>query len=241
MKTTYIEQIIYSLLFVVVMAGCAEDERLMFDEEASVYFITNDSLNYSFAFSTEDVQRDTFYLVCRITGKASDHDRRISIVADEGSDAKPGYHYEILDPVIPAGQYQDSIPVVVHRRVGLQDSLVTALLRITDSEDLLSGYNDIGTWPVARVKYPRQVFKLTITDQLTKPANWDNSWFPAFGEYSAVKIRFISNATGFTDWTGSVYPQDRNFIVQTAYYALYEYEQVNGDLMDENGNTVKFY
>src|SRR5690606_572321 len=101
--------------------------------------------------------------------------------------------------------------------------------------------NDVGPGPVYRDKYTRQEFKLTITDRLVKPANWDSSWRPAFGEYSEVKIRFISNVADFTDWTGVVYPRDKNFIVQAAYYALYEYEQANGDLIDENGDAVKFY
>lgn len=251
MKIRYINPALCCLIAVLLLLGCAKDERLLFDEQASVYFGPKvdgpslvgieDSLNYSFAFRTEDFVRDTFYVHCRITGLPVDRDRRINIVADENADAKLGYHYEILESIIPAGKYDNSVPIVLHRRPGLRDSTVTALLRIEDSEDLLAGYNDIGTGPVYRNKYPRREFKFTITDRLVKPANWDSSWLPVFGTYSEVKIRFISNATDFTDWTGVVYPQDRNFIVQTAYYALYAYEQENGDLIDENGNPVKFY
>lgn len=241
MKTSYMNRIVYGLLLVFMLIGCAEDERLMFEDETSVYFTTTDSLNYSFAFYTEDVVRDTFYLDCRITGTAIDRDRKINIISDEGSDAKADYHYEIVNPVIPAGRYEDSIAVVVHRKPGLRDSLVTAYLRIVDSEDLLAGYNDIGSGPVYRNKYTRQQFKLTITDQLIKPTNWDSSWLPVFGAYSEVKIRFISNATGYTDWGGSPLPQERNYVIQMAYKALYDYEQANGDLIDENGDPVKFY
>lgn len=254
MKTRYIYWMTCSVMALAGLIGCAKDERLMFEDETRVYFNelnsgtnlsgsgNNDSLDYSFAFATADVVRDTVYLQCRITGLAADRDRRINIIADEGSDAQLGYHYEIEGAVIPAGQYENTVSVIVHRRAGLQDSLVTALLRIVDSEDLLAGYSDVGiNWPVGRTTYTRQVFKLTITDQLVKPANWDSSWLSAFGEYSAVKIRFISSVTGFTNWTGTVYPQDKAFIIQTAYYALYEYELANGDLIDENGNPVKFY
>lgn len=250
MNTKYTNWAMYFLIAVLVLVGCAKDERLLFDDAARVYFgmridgptlVGSDSLDYSFAFRTEDVIRDTFYVHCRITGLAVDYDRRVNIVAEEKSDAQAGYHYEILQSIIPAGQYDNSVPIVVYRRPGLQDSLVTAYLRIVDSEDLLAGYNDIGPGPVYRDKYTRQQFKLTITDRLIKPANWDSSWLPVFGAYSEVKIRFISNVANFTDWTGVVYPQDRNFIIQTAYYALYEYEQANGDLIDESGNPVKFY
>lgn len=241
---------IYSLLALLSILGCKEDERLMFADEASVYFgaqssnggfYSLDSLNYSFAFEPEEVEQDTFYVYCRITGLAADHDRRINFVADERSDAKMNYHYEILNPLIPAGQYGNDIAIVLYRQPGLQDSLVTALLHIEDSEDLLAGYNDTGSQPVGRSKYTRREFKFTITDQLLKPANWDSSWLSTFGEYSQVKIRFISSVTGYTNWGGNPLPQDRNFIVQTAYQALYNYEQENGDLIDENGKPVKFY
>ncbi|MFC3199130.1 DUF4843 domain-containing protein [Parapedobacter deserti] len=241
---------IYGLLALLLILGCKEDERLMFEDEASVYFgaqLNNggfyslDSLNYSFAFEPEEVEQDTFYVYCRITGLAADHDRRINFVADEGNDAKSGYHYEILNPLIPAGQYGNDIAIVLYRQPGLRDSLVTALLRIEDSEDLRAGYDDTGAQPVGRSEYTRREFKFTITDQLLKPTNWDSSWLSSFGEYSEVKIRFISSVTGYTNWGSNPLPQDRNFIVQTAYQALYNYEQQNGDLIDENGNPVKFY
>lgn len=254
MKIAIFYKILYSVCLALMLLGCAKDERLMFEDEDRVYFTiissginysgpgANDSLNYSFAFATVEVQKDTVYLRCRISGKAADRDRKINIVTEEGSDAKLGYHYDVINPIIPAGEYESAIPIIVYRKAGMQDSVVTARLRIVDSEDLLAGYNDVATaWPVVRGKYTRQQFKLTITDRLVKPANWDNSWFSSFGEYSAVKIRFISNATGFTNWTGSVFPQDRAFLVQTAYYALYEYELANGDLLDEKGKPVKFF
>lgn len=252
MKKIFIKWVTF-LFAAATLIGCAKDERLLFEDETRVYFNVledgtnvsgpgvNDSLDYSFALLPSEVVRDTFFLKCRITGQAVNHDRRINIVAEDGSDATAGYHYELLNPIIRAGQYADSIPVVLHRRPGLQDSVVTVVFRIVDSEELLAGYNDFGTsWPVSRAKYTRQQFKLTITDRLTKPVNWDTSWLPVFGEFSAVKIRFISNVTGFTNWGGSVFPQDRTFIIQTAYYALYQYELANGDLIDENGNPVKF-
>src|SRR5699024_8750849 len=244
----------YTVLFISILLlqnSCKKDTRLLFDKEAHVYFgqkiegsslIGSDSINYSFAFSTEDITQDTIYVQCRIMGLPADRDRNINIVADENNDAVQGYHYKILSSVIPAGKYDNEIPIVVYRQQGLQDSVVSAILRIEDSEDFKAGYNDVGAvGPVYRNKYPRREFKFTITDRLTKPANWDSSWQSVFGEYSEVKIRFISNATAFTEWSVTVFPQDRNFIIKTAYYALYEYEQSNVDLIDENGKPVKFY
>src|SRR5690606_6561340 len=214
MNKKYTNWTVYWLIAVLVLVGCAKDERLLFDDATRVYFgmrvdgsnlVGSDSLNYSFVFRTEDVIRDTFYVHCRITGLAVDYDRRINIVAEEKSDAQAGYPYESLESIIPAGHYDNNAPIVVHRRPGRQDPLVTAYLRIVDSEDLLAGYNDIGPGPVYRNKYTRREFKFTITDRLIKPANWDSSWLPVFGEYSEVKIRFISNVTDFTDWTGTVF------------------------------------
>lgn len=237
---------IFSLFIVItLLTACSKDERLLFDEETQVYFNTTDfgvtdSTNYSFALLGPTVTRDTFYLNVRITGFPVDYDRKINIVTDASSTAIAGYHYQITNPIIPAGAYDNDLEVVVFRRDGLKDSLVTTMLNIEDSEDLRAGYDDLGSWPVSRVKYSRRQYKLSITDKLVKPSNWDSTWLPSFGTYSNVKIRYITEVTGFTNWTGSVYPQDKDFVVQKARYELYKYEQENGDLLDENGEPVKF-
>lgn len=240
---------IYGLLLVGLYIACSKDERLLFNEATSVYFNTGntaafnsiDSLDYSFALDPADYVRDTIYLGVRITGMASDRDRLVNITTDSTTDAKWGYHFEVLNPFVPAGKYEADIPVVVHRRPGLQDSLVTAYFRIQDSEDLLAGYDDVADqWPVFRKKYSRTRFKLTITDMLVKPANWDNLWKPDFGEYSAVKIRFLTSVTGYTNWSSNPFPQDKSFIIQSAKYGLYLYELENGWLIDENGDRVTF-
>ncbi|MEC3878237.1 DUF4843 domain-containing protein [Parapedobacter sp. 10938] len=235
----------YKLFFLAIpmlISGCSEDDRLLFDQTTSVYFNNSDSLEYTFAFEPEAVSSDTIYLDFRITGMAVDVDREIGIETDSLTTAKAGYHFDIVNPVIPAGTYEASVPVVLYRRPGLVDSVVTAYLRIVDSPDLLAGYDDAAwSWPVLRAKYSRRRFKFTVTDQLNKPAIWDSFWMSFFGDYSRVKLRFLAQATGYTNWNAGVYlPQDRNFMIQAARYALYEYEQANGPMLDENGNRVVF-
>src|SRR5699024_70903 len=80
MLAMYIRILRYTVLLSSILLlhnSCKKDTRLLFDKEAHVYFgqkiegsslIGSDSINYSFAFSTEDLTQDTLYVQCRIMG-----------------------------------------------------------------------------------------------------------------------------------------------------------------------------
>ena len=156
---------------------------------------------------------------------------------DDSSTAKEGWHFALGEKVIPAGAYAMDLPVYIYRRPGLKDSVVTAFFTIAESADFKPGYIDkfVSVDPYNKLHY-----KISIDDQLLKPANWDTRWINYFGAYSRAKHLFINQIYGGATWTSVVFPQDINFLVQSMKFALYNYEQANGPLIDENNERVVF-
>lgn len=225
----HIKASFWLLAAVLLLASCAKNKELLFDQSAAIYVeSTPDSTEYSFATSPTTVTVDSVMMRFRVIGTASSKDREIKLVPRAISTAKAGYHYKIGKAVVKANEFSALVPVYVYRKAGLKDSTVLAIFDIQDNADF-------------KVGYPKQLrFKLTISDILTKPAIWDNSWAPYFGAYSQVKFRFLLTVTGRTNWTSSPFPADSRFLSQRARNALLEYNQQYGPLIDENGQEVFF-
>jgi hypothetical protein len=228
----------------ILFFSCTKDKRLMYEDDPRVFFYKNtigsqadpDSINYNFSFRAATVQIDTVYLWLRIMGSAQNKDREVSIIAKENSTAKRGYNYEFGPLVIPANQYEARIPVYVYKQPGLKDSIMLLDLAIGESKDFKPGYTDRGaTWN----QTDRLTYRIYITDQLTKPSNWDTQLLPVYGTYSRVKFQYMISVTGRTNWSGLL-PQDGNFLAQQVKVAYYNYVQANGPLIDEFGNPVVF-
>jgi hypothetical protein len=222
-----------------LFCACTKENRSTYVEDPRVYFskfITNaDSVVYSFGIKPVTRVDDTVYLTVRIMGSAVKFDRVMNIKVSDTSKAKAGYHYKIGSMIMPADSFQVRVPVYLYRKPGLKDSIVTIDFIMGESKDFKPGYGDI---PSTNYKLDRLHYKIALTDQLLKPGNWDSQYLSVFGAYSRVKFQFMINATGKTDWTSTPYPGDKNFLVQQVKYALYQYELVNGPLIDENGEHV---
>lgn len=222
------------------LAACSQDDRLMYEEDPRIYFskfVTNaDSIDYSFAVKDASLMQDTVWLTLRIMGSTTDKDREIRLGVSDTSKAREGYHFSFGPLVVPASQFEARVPVVLYRKPGLKDSLLTIDLAVEESKDFKPGYNDKpGNAAIDRLHY-----KISVTDQLLKPARWDVSLAGSFGTYSQVKFRFMILETGKTDWNSTIFPGDLQFLIQTVKYALYKYEEANGPMLDENGARVVF-
>ncbi|UYQ92510.1 DUF4843 domain-containing protein [Chitinophaga horti] len=243
MKIQKIQRFILSILLgSALLTACGKEERLMYQEDPRIYFtkfiVNPDSIVYSFAVGADNVQHDTAWLTFRIMGSAADRDRVIAIKALDSSTAIAGYHYEIKELVMPAKAFETRVPVILYRRPGLKDSTLHVVFEIDSSADFLPGYSDIPN--AAANKLDRLHYKLTVTDQLLKPGNWDNSLASNFGTFSQTKFRFMIQVTGRTNWTGAIFPGDQAFYIQSVKYALNNYELANGPMIDENGERVVF-
>lgn len=225
-----------------LLTACSKEERVMYREDPRVYFtkfITNpDSIVYSFATGPEALTVDTAWLTFRIMGSAAEHDREIKVKALDTSTAVAGYHYAVQSLIMPAGEYQTRVPVLLYRQPGLKDSVVSVVFEVDESTDFKPGYSD-RTNTIGQ-RYDRLHFKISLNDQLLKPGNWDGSLSVSFGVYSMTKFKFMIDVTGKTVWTGAIYPGDMQYLIQTVKLELYNYEQANGPMLDENGERVVF-
>lgn len=236
MKST-INTISSLILLMIAITGCSKSDLLMYQEDPRVYFVRSEVIEYTFSVKPTTLQVDTLYIPVRIMGSATKQDRTFALKVEDSSTAKLGYHFRFGPLVIPANTYEVSLPVYLTRRPGLKDSVVVANITIGETADFKPGYIDksIGINPLDKLHY-----RITINDQLLKPGNWDTYWINYFGAYSKVKFQFLIQSTGKISWNSSPLPQDLNFIVQTARLALYNYEQANGPMFDENGTRVVF-
>lgn len=234
-----ITQYILLLLSILLLDSCAKDERLMYQQDARIYFdsYTNDpdSVNYSFGIRSADVNTDTVYLLMRTMGNATDYDREIALKLSATSTAKAGYHFSLGPLVVPAGAYQVSIPVYLYKKPGMKDSIITAEFEVAGSKDFQPGYDDLLGRSTTKT---RLYYKVSVDDQVLKPANWDGVLLPKFGSFSVVKYKFMIEVTGKVKWNVNILPSEMNYLVQQVHLALYEYKQAHGPMLDENGREI---
>lgn len=230
----------FLLLSTYSLNSCKEDIPLMYQEDFRVYLMnrytigSNDSINYSFAFAGEEVKSYTMDLHLRIIGFPKDYDRSVKIQVESGSNAVEGTHFSIENLFIPANKSDAVAALTFHRTADMKEHPVEAVLRVVENEHFKPGYQDLENGRLDRLSY-----KFILTDKLSKPALWDGLWKNLFGDYSDRKILFLTEALSYSDWNVGVYfPQDQNQMKQNARLALYEFEQANGPMIDENNNQV---
>jgi len=223
-----IRKLILAAFITLILASCAKDEELLFNDKNSIYVEYQDSTDYNFAYSPASIVKDSIMLHFRITGTASASDRTFSVVPAAGTTAKLDYHYKLGPLVIKANEYKVIVPIYLYRKAGLKDSLLKVVLEVQENDNFKQG--------LAK----RQRYKFTLADIFSKPTNWETTWATYFGGYSEVKFRFLLGATGKTNWNSSPLPQDSRVLSQIARNALLEYNQTVGPLIDEFNQQVFF-
>ncbi len=177
------------------LCGCKENDHIDYILNDRVYFyeteqfltVTNivREMNYSFSLKPSSLIQDTVKVTVRVMGRTADHDRHFKAVAvPESTTAQSPMHYEILDGIIPKGQYDGYLPVLLKRTADTQDHSVTLYLQIIDNEEFTTGNPDAIH------------FRLSWADMLMRPAHWPYY----FGQYSTNKYRFAIDVLGLTDW-----------------------------------------
>jgi len=165
----------------------ALNDRVYFYETEQVLAVTTTvtSMNYSFALKPSSLQQDTVKVNVRVMGRTADHDRHFRAVAvGDSTTAQAPQHYELLEGIIPAGQQDGYLPILLKRTADTQQRSVTLLLQLTDGGDFTTGHPDM------------LHFRLSWADMLLRPAHWPYY----FGQYSTTKYRFAIDVLGVTDW-----------------------------------------
>lgn len=243
----------FSCIAMLVVAACKENDRLPFSDEPSAYFYEMITVNgqpfeifergYSFAGKPAALVEDTVWVASKVIGYKADTDRHFKAVVTGDSSAAPvrndTVYYKVLDGVIPAGEVNGYLPVVLYRTRWIQDTTLQITLNIVDAE----GY-DLKAGTPGNLS-----FKVYWSDQLVKPANWDASLAFFFGAYSTTKYRLIIDVLGIAEFdiytrfntTGKYTTGDMYDFRSRMREALAAYNNANDpDMTDETGALVTF-
>jgi len=226
-----INRLITTVILYLIISACGKEERLMYKESPAIYFSRDfplpDSVNYTFVVKPDTLLRDTVYLNIRITGLATDADRKFNLVIADSSTAIKGTHFDIGPAVVKAGQYAVKFPVYLFRTPDMKNKVFSVYFRIASSDDFAEGF-------AGNLKY-----QIRVTDMLLKPSDWSDFFY---GAYSLTKHQFMVSrlgTTAITMGTGAQFSEIMS-ILQKMRVELIRYENANGPLVDENGNRVTF-
>lgn len=238
---------IYVLLLLLTVAACTQNEILSYENDPAIYFAGNfdnksDSINHSFFLLNSDILKDTVLVRINTMGELSSQDRPVAIIQTNVGDsaaAVAGVHYVSFDDAslkpllqVPAGKEYVDIPVVFIRDASLDTLKVRLELALATNEYFRTGIAE------------KQRFVLTTTDLIEKPVAWDSRWSIFMGKsWGTVKMRFIIDITGYTDW--ATMPSDMALIQYFGALAkqkLLEYNTAHPDnpLREANGDLVSF-
>jgi hypothetical protein len=231
---------IYWITLTVLLAGmaasCNKSTLITYNAPDDIYFdyrrgvnlaasskgFPEDSLDFTFSFSSPDVKEYLLPLPLLIAGKPADHDRVINLVIDPASTAVKDKHYVLpTSLVVRAGHVADTIFIRLLRDPGLKNSEVSLLLKLSPNENfgtsLQYKYRDISS--SAKDTIDLTSFRLKISDMLVKGQLWDIWFLYYFGPYSEKKVRLMNQVTGLplNFWAGTSLTNDMFSL--TAYYA----------------------
>lgn len=260
MKTTF--HIPYALMLLLLSCSIfsCKKEELMYEDKPGIYIdkekfvASRDSVTYSFAEKANTLMQDTIYIPVKISGNMSSADRPVPLKVDNTlTTASPGTHFQVLDTKIKANETIARVPILIKRAPDLKTKQVRLYVKIESSTEFpltITNTKTNSTYNGEPLSTYKPGFLIKFSDQLLKPDTWDasGSWFKFFfGNYSAVKYKFIIQVTGRTVWGdraryGTDAPTSTEMYIYYAKLtaALYEYEQANGPMMDETGNPVTF-
>lgn len=249
--------IIYIILLTTAFS-CKKEPLMSYTENPRVYFDINKVAFYNphpgstagnviVDFSTEpsDFATDTLVIPVKITGPMATEDRTFNFDIDKGN-ANEGVDYKILNEslVIPSGKIDTSVAIVLLRNEMLKTNPVTFTYSLAANENFGLGpdADSVNFASNSTSNFIRIVsLKITVTDVLKQPSNWNDFLFTYFGEYSEAKYRFIIDVLRIADFPSNTSARNMNSYKSSLLTALDEYNNSHPEpLKDENGNEIVF-
>jgi hypothetical protein len=207
-----------------LMSACTKNNELFYNETPSVYFYASpgsqdpprDSINYTFLGKADTVTKYIVPVWVRITGVATNSDRKFSVQVLSTTTAKQGTNFDIATGIIPAGKYDTRLNVTLKRTADLKTTQYVIFLKMIASADFKTGYDK------------KLTYKIGFTEMAIKPANWPQSYY---GDYSVAKLTFMYQILGSNiDW--GAYPPVHMANSALLRSELAKYEKANGPLID---------
>lgn len=227
----------------VLLFACKKEEVAFYAEKDGIAFYTGtvagaDSISYSFAFNATPKTKDTVYFNVRVVGRKADHDRVVKVIAGPGTTARLGLDFLLPEVTLPAGKLEMRYPVVLLKSPEMKGRSFEIVADVAENSDFILGatgqlplFNNTTTINIRRVK-------VSVTDRLIQPGYWPTV-AGVFGAFSQVKLRFMIDTLGMSDFSGITLDQEYSLPVKLRQ-ALLDYEALNGPLRDENGVRITF-
>lgn len=232
--------IISTFLIFTGFTSCNENEPLEYSDVPSLY-IDNDDMNFSFFYSKSSNGRDTVNIKVHAMGPASEQDRPFILIQTNSADqdaAKEGTHYIAFDSeeirnamVMPKRRTETEVPIILLHDKSLDIKTVKLKIGIKPNDNFAAGVIE------------KDSTVITFSAQALKPSNWDD-WYYAFGKtWGSVKMKFIIDNTGITNF--DVVPTDTDYLLylnNKLKNKLEEYNNAHPDshLSEADGTLIDF-
>lgn len=175
------------------IAGYEQDPRLYFFERANDLNKTRISeRTYTFLTLDKEELKDTIYIKVKTMGQVYDYDRyTIGETLTEGSTAIEGTDYDFIPGLVPAGEVEGYIAIVLYRTERLKSETLVLNLQVGESADFKAGVVE------------DELFTVRWSDRLVQPDTWPYY----FGAYSDVKYQFVIDELGIADFPAQLSPR----------------------------------
>lgn len=198
LKLQKMKRLIYTaiVLLLVVTVGCENDDFL-YTDAPRIYLsgdieqgATEDSLVFSFRLTEGAATEQALNMYVNLQGMAAEQDLTFAFDVVDSLTNVPASAYEITNNVLPAGQYQTVVPVIVQRNVeglDLENEVARVTFQVRQTDELGVGVEE------------NRTFTFAWCDYLVRPASWDFIEY-YLGPFSQARYSFIINYTGITEF-----------------------------------------
>ena len=261
MKKIYL---ISAVLLLAAMWSCKKEEIMLFSDVNRINFADSLTQTHTFYYDDQTVTEYKFMLRVNTIGDVVNYPREVKLVQVPEYDvtyvrdnenniidtvyteianmARPGVHYrfDADEWIVPAGANTAMIPVTLLRDASLGTNIIRLRVGIVPSEDFQSG----------EVKAREKT--ITFSDQLLRPAFWNQNTITILGNWSVRKHAFMIETSGKRidqEWydteyniTGGSQYWDNFFNRKLAEFNADPANIASGEapLKDENGQNISF-
>jgi hypothetical protein len=234
------KKVLFLILGIFALVSCSQNEPISYVDNPAIY-IASDNINYSFFYSATGADEDNVNITVHAMGNPSDIDRPFSLIqANTGASdaAVAGTHFLAFDSnemksrmVMPAGKSEVKVPITLLKDASLNLKTVKLIVRVAANDNFKTGVIEKDSTVV------------TFSSQAIKPTNWDD-WYYAFGaSWGSVKMRFIIDVTGITNF--DTVPSDYSYLIylnSKLKQKMYEYNEAhpNAPLAEADGTLLEF-
>ena len=173
---------------VLFITGCSQNDYLVFDEDYSGIYFTEDSIHYSFSTMPIETRMYTQKIPVKIMGKPYDYDRIFSVEilpAKENTNPLKGLQYLLEEETlkIEADSITGNIPLIILRD-GLEGDDETGYKRYEIRLKLVENNNFVPT-----LSETEQNVVVTFDNAIEKPSWYsEDVWLSKCGEWSPIKL-----------------------------------------------------